>query len=156
VGLQGLIFEERVVDLGALDPAEAEQRQRLRRDAEDVLEEDDAGRLVGHARVDLRWKSPTSDARRARARASRLFPRRGVLRRRRVAGDHGRPPRCSTGVKTQRELQVSTKTNHIARFSMRWTHNLLPGVLDDVDGLLELRRGHFLRRFIVTLDGADQ
>ena len=54
--LQGLILEERVVDLGALDPAEAEQRQRLRCDAEDVLEEDDAGRLVRDARVDLREK----------------------------------------------------------------------------------------------------
>ena len=54
MGLQGLILEERVVDLGALDPAEAEQRQRLRRDAEDVLEQDDAGRLVRHAGVDLR------------------------------------------------------------------------------------------------------
>ena len=52
--LEGLLREERVVDLGALDPAEAEQRQRLRRDAEDVLEEDDAGRLVRHAGVDLR------------------------------------------------------------------------------------------------------
>ena len=52
--LHGLLLEERVVDLGALDPAEAEERQRLRRDAEDVLEQDDAGRLVGHARVDLR------------------------------------------------------------------------------------------------------
>ena len=56
MGLQGLIFEERVVDRGALDPAEAEERQRLRRDAEDVLEEDDAGRLVRDARVDLREK----------------------------------------------------------------------------------------------------
>ena len=52
--LQGLLREERVVDLRALDPAEAEERQRLRRDAEDVLEEDDAGRLVRHAGVDLR------------------------------------------------------------------------------------------------------
>ena len=56
MGLQGLILEERVVDLGALDPAEAEERQRLRRDAEDVPEEDDAGRLVRDARVDLREK----------------------------------------------------------------------------------------------------
>ena len=56
MGLQGLILEERVVDRGALDPAEAEERQRLRRDAEDVLEEDDAGRLVRDARVDLREK----------------------------------------------------------------------------------------------------
>ncbi|CAH0369301.1 unnamed protein product, partial [Pelagomonas calceolata] len=52
VRLEGLLREERVVDLGALDPAEAEERQRLRRDAEDVLEQDDAGRLVRHARVD--------------------------------------------------------------------------------------------------------
>ena len=79
VRLQGLILEERVVDLGALDPAEAEQRQRLRRDAEDVLEEDDAGRLVRHAGVDLREKSPTSDARAARAdHAGRDF--RGAAR----------------------------------------------------------------------------
>ena len=106
MGLQGLILEERVVDLGALDPAEAEQRQRLRRDAEDVLEEDDTGSLVGHAGVDLRWKSPTSDACRARARVVVAPSRRGVLCRRRVAGDHGRPPRCSTGVKTRRELQL--------------------------------------------------
>ena len=56
MGLQGLILEERVVNLRALDPAEAEERQRLRRDAEDVLEEDDAGRLVRDARVDLREK----------------------------------------------------------------------------------------------------
>ena len=54
VRLEGLLREERVVDLRALDPAEAEQRQRLRRDAEDVLEQDDAGRLVRHAGVDLR------------------------------------------------------------------------------------------------------
>ena len=54
MGLQGLILEERVVNLRALDPAEAEERQRLRRDTEDVLEQDDAGRLVRHARVDLR------------------------------------------------------------------------------------------------------
>ena len=77
--LEGLLREERVVDLGALDPAEAEQRQRLRRDAEDVLEEDDAGRLVRHAGVDLREKSPTSDARAARAdHAGRDF--RGAAR----------------------------------------------------------------------------
>ena len=56
VRLEGLILEERVVDRGALDPAEAEERQRLRRDAEDVLEQDDAGRLVRDARVDLREK----------------------------------------------------------------------------------------------------
>ena len=56
MGLQGIILEERVVDRGALDPAEAEERQRLRRDAEDVLEQDDAGRLVRDARVDLREK----------------------------------------------------------------------------------------------------
>jgi len=54
VRLQGLLREERVVDLRALDPAEAEERQRLRRDAEDVLEQDDAGRLVRYAGVDLR------------------------------------------------------------------------------------------------------
>ena len=54
VRLHGLLLEERVIDLRALDPTKAEQRQRLRRDAEDVLEQDDAGRLVRHARVDLR------------------------------------------------------------------------------------------------------
>ena len=58
--LEVLLREERVVDLGALDPAEAEQRQRLRRDAEDVLEQDDAGRLVRHARVDLRGGARSS------------------------------------------------------------------------------------------------
>ena len=68
--LEVLLREERVVDLGALDPAEAEQRQRLRCDAEDVLEEDDAGRLVRYARVDLRWKSSTSDARVRRPRVA--------------------------------------------------------------------------------------
>jgi len=116
VGLQGIILEERVVDRGALDPAEAEERQRLRRDAEDVLEQDDAGRLVRHAGVDLRWKSPTSDARGPRgARRSRL-PRRACVVRRRVAGDHGRPPRCSTGVKTRRELQLSDKHQSYCAF----------------------------------------
>ena len=60
--LHGLLLEERIVDLGALDPAEAEQRQRLRRDAEDVLEQDDAGRLVRDARVDLRGGARSSRA----------------------------------------------------------------------------------------------
>ena len=66
VRLHGLLLEERIADLRALDPAEAEQRSALRRDAEDVLEQDDAGGLVRHARVDLRARP----SRRHRARAA--------------------------------------------------------------------------------------
>ena len=74
--LHGLLLEERVIDLRALDPTKAEQRQRLRRDAEDVLEQDDAGRLVRHARVDLREGARSSPPSLYAASGARARPRR--------------------------------------------------------------------------------
>ena len=103
--LHGLLLEERVIDLRALDPTKAEQRQRLRRDAEDVLEEDDAGSLVRHARVDLREgarSSPpslyaASGARARRGGVGRLQVRMLTARRRMPASRAARGGRAFCG-----------------------------------------------------------
>ena len=167
--LEVLLREERVVDLGALDPAEAEERQRLRRDAEDVLEQDDAGRLVRHAGVDLRggarpsrpsWprarhggrrKVTIFDSARRRApaaRAPRAGRETGAARSVAVDASPATTGACNGArrAQTRRELQLSDKNTMICEFQALFAHDLFPRSLHDLDGLLEVsRRGHFGR-----------
>ena len=64
-----------------------------------------AARGVGQLQVRILTHPDVGRPRPARIAPVARFQRRGVLRRRRVAGDHGRMQRCSTRVKPQPFLQ---------------------------------------------------